>query len=333
MTVLRPFAFRGPRRRASDVLHIGLVNNMPDTALRATELQFARLLKDAADVLDVRLHFFSFPEIERGDLARSRMDGIYADATQIPAMGIDAMIVTGAEPREADLRNEPYWQSFARLTDWAKTGTISTIFSCLAAHAAMLHLCGITRLALPQKLSGVFACDNDRDDPLLFNMPARIAVPQSRFNDLPEETLAGQGCRILSRLAQGGVNLFTLKTQSLFVFLQGHPEYDETTLGREFLRDVGRYLNGEREERPALPENYFDPATERVLSELRLGVRDPAQLDGYATIVGRALSRFDWRGDTVKLFGNWLSLVASEKAHRRIVAAKGVPLHRLRRSA
>lgn len=36
-------------------IHVGLVNNMPDAALRTTELQFARLLKDAAGPLDVRL--------------------------------------------------------------------------------------------------------------------------------------------------------------------------------------------------------------------------------------------------------------------------------------
>ncbi|HUB85454.1 MAG TPA: homoserine O-succinyltransferase [Rhizomicrobium sp.] len=332
MNVVQPFAFRGPRRRAADTVHIGLVNNMPDAALRATELQFARLLKDAAGLVDVRLYFFSFGEIERSEQARARMDGTYADAAAIPRAGLDALIVTGAEPREADMRSEPYWESFAALTDWAKTNTISTIFSCLAAHAAVLHLDGIERRPFAQKLSGVFPCHPADDSMLTFNIAANSAVPHSRYNDLPPEEIADAGYTIHSRLAGGGVNLFSRKAPSLFVFLQGHPEYDETSLGREYLRDIGRYLNAERHERPAMPENYFDAAATAALSEARLGVRNPALLPRFTEIVNASVPAQSWRGDAVKLFGNWLTLVGSEKARRRVEAAKGVPLARLRRA-
>ena len=133
-------------------LQVGLVNNMPDTAMRATELQFARLLKEAAGALDVRLRLFSLAEIDRGELARSRMEGFYADAETLPTAGIDALIVTGAEPRAEDLREENYWHALAHLVDWAEIGTISTLFSCLAAHAAVLHLDGIERRKLPAKI-------------------------------------------------------------------------------------------------------------------------------------------------------------------------------------
>ena len=68
------FGQRGTRA----TLHIGLVNNMPDAALRVTELQFARLLKESAGNFDVRLHLFAIPEIPRGEAAISRMDGFYA---------------------------------------------------------------------------------------------------------------------------------------------------------------------------------------------------------------------------------------------------------------
>src|ERR1700744_2747488 len=140
------------------------------------------------------------------------------------------------------------------------------------------------------------------------------------------------GYQVLSRLADGGVNLFTKKMPSHFIFLQGHPEYDETSLGREYLRDIGRYLNAERHDRPAMPENYFDAATEAALSELRLGVRNPALLPRFTEIVNAAIPVKSWRDDTVKLFANWLTLVASEKARRRIESAKGVPLAKLRRA-
>ena len=41
--------------RNREAVHVALVNNMPDAAMRATELQFARLLKEAAGPLDIRL--------------------------------------------------------------------------------------------------------------------------------------------------------------------------------------------------------------------------------------------------------------------------------------
>ncbi|HWA84272.1 MAG TPA: homoserine O-succinyltransferase, partial [Fimbriimonadaceae bacterium] len=89
----------GWRGLSSDrAIHVGLVNNMPDAAMRATELQFARLLKEAAGTLDVQLHLFALGGIRRSELARSRMEGFYDDASALPGAGIDALIVTGAEP-------------------------------------------------------------------------------------------------------------------------------------------------------------------------------------------------------------------------------------------
>src|SRR5882724_10083404 len=90
-------------------IHVGLVNNMSDAALRTTELQFARLLKDAAGPLDVRLRLFSLRTIARAAETRARMAGFYDDATFLEAANIDALIVTGAQPGTADQRQEPYW--------------------------------------------------------------------------------------------------------------------------------------------------------------------------------------------------------------------------------
>src|SRR5262249_52412043 len=57
--------------------------------------------------------------------------------------------------------------------------------------------------------------------------------------------------------------------RSLFVFLQGHPEYEPSTLGREYRRDVGRFLRGERDTYPVQPQRYFDPDTTRALDDFR----------------------------------------------------------------
>lgn len=301
-------AFRG-------TLHVGLVNNMPDTALRATEIQFARLLKEAAGPLDVRLRLFSLSSIARSELARARMDGFYDDAGMLPHAPVDALIVTGAEPHAQDLRDEPYWRELAGLIDWAQTGTITSLFSCLAAHAAVLHLDGIARRPLLRKQFGVFAAVRTEDDPLFLNVPARFAMPHSRRNETPEPALAGRGYRVLTRLADGGADIFTreLPGQSRFVFLQGHPEYDSVTLGREYLRDIGRFLRGEREGAPALPENYFDRLTEE---KLRGAIQSGAPLEVHTAILSAALPLQQWRSAAVRLFANWLGAAAAAKARR-----------------
>jgi homoserine O-succinyltransferase len=321
------FALGGGRGVYRGTLHVGLVNNMPDTALRATELQFARLLKQAATfnswALDVRLHLFSLAQIERGELARSRMEGFYADADTLPMAGIDALIVTGAEPRRDDMRQEGYWNGLAHLIDWAEIGTLSTIFSCLAAHAAVLHLDNIPRRKLPQKLSGVFPAERLGDDPLQTGLEPLIHVPHSRRNTLFESDLAAHGYRVLSRIANGEVDSFArdMPGRSRFVFLQGHPEYGGEALGREYLRDVGRFLRGESAERPAVPENYFDRATEMALAALETGSEEGAGDNawaGYNEIISGALPLQSWHGHTIKLFGNWLAMIAAEKVRRLV---------------
>jgi homoserine O-succinyltransferase len=311
MSRVEQFLLGGHHNRAS--VHVGLVNNMPDAAMRATELQFARLLKDAAGSLDVRLRLFSLGSIERGEQARSRMDGFYDDAGFLQAANIDALIVTGAQPATDDLRDEPYWPELAHLIDWAEIGTISTLFSCLAAHAAVLHLDGVPRRPLPRKLSGVYQSARVEDDPLFFGMTLETAVPHSRRNDIAEADLVARGYRVLSRLSNGQADIFTREPpgHSRFVFLQGHPEYDAVTLGREYLRDMGRFLAGEAPTQPALPENYFDRATED-----RLGALTSTDIADHAAIINTAMPLQAWRSGTVRLFANWLTLVAAAKARR-----------------
>jgi len=310
----------GGHGKIGTALEIGLVNNMPDVALRATELQFARLLKDAAGALDVRLQLFSLAGIERGEAARARMEGFYADAATLPQARLDALIVSGAEPRPGDMRREPWWPGFAALTDWSRDGTISTVFSCLAAHAAVLHLDGIDRRPLPQKLSGVIACERVLEDPLFAGLPAINPVPHSRRNGVAEDDLTAHGYRVLSRLPYGDADIFTRQERSLMVLLQGHPEFDADTLGREFLHDTGRFLRGECAERPAMPENYFDRATEERLHDLAGHAVDAGILPRYAEIVTGALPLHSWQGTTVRLFANWLTLVAAEKTRRAVLS-------------
>ena len=300
---------------------------MPDSALRATELQFARLLKDASGNLDVRLRLFSLRSIPRGEDTRERMAGFYDDAAFLEAANLDALIVTGSVPAQADLRAEPYWQELTQLIDWAETGTLSTLFSGLASAAAVLHLDGIAPEPLAAPVLGVYGSLRAEDDPLFFNCAMPLPMPQARRHDLAEAVLQEADYRVLARLDSkdgGQVDIFTreMAGRSRFVFLQGHPEFDPGMPKRLHLHDVERFLAGETKERPSLPEYYFDRATEDRLTQMASESDWPA----YREVLASALPRQVWHPHAVRLIGNWLMLVAAAKARR--MATKSVPTRR-----
>ena len=174
--------FRGS---PTNTLDIGLVNNMPDAALDATERQFRALLGASADHLTVHLTVYSLPEIPRSEFGQRQVSR-YTHIDELWERHHDGLIVTGTEPRAEDLKAEPYWASLTRVLEWAEEHTHSTILSCLAAHAGILHLDGISRRPLGSKRIGVFECARVEEHPLTANAAARWRRPHSRWNDISE---------------------------------------------------------------------------------------------------------------------------------------------------
>jgi homoserine O-succinyltransferase len=254
-------------------LTIGLINNMPDAALKATERQFVKLLQAAAGPRRIRLHCFSLPTVKRSPEAKWHVESEYCDLSDLRRQRFDGLIVTGAEPIAPELDQEPYWRDLTELIDWARTNTRSTIWSCLAAHAAVLHLDGIKRRKLPAKCHGIFDCETVTRDTLTRDAPSPLKVSHSRLNEIAERDLAEAGYQVLTRSAEAGVDIFVRQYASRFVFFQGHPEYDALSLQREYLRDIGRFLARERESYPRLPVCYFDAATQEKLDRFEKRAR------------------------------------------------------------
>ena len=303
------------------LLQVGLLNAMPDAALRATELQFARLLKDAAGALDVRLRLFSPARIARGDETRARMEGFYEEAGLLPAAGLDALIVAAPDD---DAPDAAWRDELPPLLDWAQTAPLAAIFSGGAVPSALAHLDGIAPRPLARPLSGVYSGQRATDDPLFFHTAWDAGVPHIRDHGFAEAELEAHGYRVLSRLADDSVDIFARETAGNFLFLQGHPEQDEGALGRLYLRDVARFLAGDSAARPNLPRNYFDRVTEARLMALDEGAGLPA----HAAIVQAARPLQSWRGQAVRLFANWLTLTASAKTRR--AASRAVHVRRRR---
>ena len=326
-------------------LHIGLVNNMPDAALAATERQFRRLLAAAAGGLPVRVTLFALPDIPRSDEGKRRINRLYSSIDRLWEDRLDGLIVTGTEPRSPNLEEEPYWASLTRLVDWAEYNTASAIWSCLAAHAAVLHLDGIRRQRHDQRLFGVFESVKASDHPLIDGTSAHLHMPHSRWNGVSELDLARCGYRVLTRSERAGAELFVKRGRSLFVFFQGHPEYEARTLLLEYRRDIRRYLRAQRGANSAQPYGNGTPQTEAAQrasfcagsAEGQTAVFPSTPFAYFGANCSALLQRIycsdellasfpfaslsakvrnTWRRASVTIYRNWLCYLASQKDQR-----------------
>ena len=297
-------------------LTVGLINNMPDSAFEATELQFRTLL-DAAAGGPVQVRLTGVPEVARADSAAAHFAQNYWPLDDFLRDPPDAMIVTGTEPLASDLRAEPYWPSFIRLLDWSQSRELPSVWSCLAAHAAVLHLSGIARARLGEKCFGVFEHSVASHHPLMSKIEAPLATPHSRWNDLPVAKLTSAGYTILSEHPQHGANVFvTHRGGAQMVFLQGHPEYQSETLLKEYRRDIGRYVRARQPLYPTLPHGYFPAHTIAMLEDFRKRAeadRRPQIMSDFPESAVRANLVPAWREGTIQLYRNWLASVSIRK--------------------
>jgi homoserine O-succinyltransferase len=319
----------GKSRRRGDLLEIALVNNMPDPALAATAAQFARLVRAGAQGREIRWRCYTLPGLERSETARRYLERSHEEIEALYRRGADAIIVTGCEPRAARLDEEPYWPMLRKLVDWARIHTRSTIWSCLAAHAAVLHLAGVERRRLPQKVSGVYRFEAFGPDWAIERGSGEALVPHSRYNALDREDLQREGFAVSSFSPVVGVDAFWREEPSLFVFLQGHPEYDADTLLKEYRRDVLRFLRRERADYPAEPENCFGEETSERLLALRASV-EAGKARGAARMLGEILGNEDcaasWTEDTARLYRNWMHFVSRESTDAQIGVQESIAL-------
>jgi len=301
--------------RRSKTLTIGLINNMGDSALEATERQFLALLNAASHDVTIHLRLYSLPGVQRKGASADRVREFYASAEVLNGTHLDGLIVTGREPLTPNLSDEPYWDAFTNVLDWARNHTYSTVWSCLAAHAAVLYEDGIQRIKSAHKHFGVFDCESVARHPLTAGLPSRFRIPHSRWNGLSEKELVAHGYDVLSRASGAGVDIFTKQHRSLFVYLQGHPEYESNTLLLEYQRDIGRFFRGEMATYPLTPIGYFDADAESRLEQLRQqagGMQRAGQMNVWR-ILGSLTPDSTWHGTATRIYRDWLEYICVQK--------------------
>lgn len=249
-----------------------------------------------------------------------------------PALAaMDALIVSGSEPKAADIAAEPSLAVVDRILRDC-SGAASLLFSCQSAHAALHLLHGLQRHRLPYRAHGAFdhwvhGAALDRmggvqpgahpGTALVEGLATPVRVPHSRWNAMTSADLREAGVDILLDSEEAEWHLATGPDGLRHVFLQGHPEYLPDTMAREHRRDLRRWLSDPMRPFPAIPSRYFPHDTEQTLLDLAVRLRttfDPTLLDGFPLPTHHSEVMADWTADAEVFFANWIRAVAQARS-------------------
>ncbi len=298
-------------------LHIGILNMMPDAALEATERQFMRLVGACNQIAQFHVHLFTIEGLERGEKMRIHIDLYYETFAQIKHDGLDALIISGANVTHANLELESFWQPLTEVFDWAKNNVTSTLCSCLATHALIQYCHGIKRIPLANKRWGVFShIVVNRSlpiHPLIAESNTRFDVPHSRFNEIFEDDMISHGIKVLVKSEEAGVHLAVSSDGFRIVYFQGHPEYDDISLLKEYKREVLCFFKNTRNDYPPLPKHYFCEVVtqrfKRYQQEVIIAKQKQDALPPFPENEVLAYIDNTWRDTAKSVFNNWLGKV------------------------
>jgi homoserine O-succinyltransferase len=302
---------------------VGLVNNMPDSAFLDTENQFRGAALGAGGG-GVEFELYTIKEMQRSEKVAALIEERYQGLDELWTRAPDALIVTGTEPTQVQMRFEPYWPYLARLLEWAADHVPTTLLSCLASHASILLFDGIDRVQRLVKCSGVFeGTVEDPSDPLTTGLPTVYPIPHSRVNEVPEQALITAGYRIVVGSSAAGWSVATRQRgDGLFVLCQGHPEYGTLSLLREYRRDVRRFLFGRGAvPYPRLPDGYLGQEAVDKLTDFERraheGHADPRELwPTFPFEEVAATVENTWASASATLYRNWLQVARLAVPHR-----------------
>ncbi len=295
-------------------LHIGFLNLMPNASFKATERQFLRLVGSSNQIVQFYIYLFTIEGVDRDEDTQKYIDSYYTDFDSIKEAGLDSLIITGTNPANPNLEQEPFWKPLGEVVDWANSNVTSVLCSCLAVHAIVKQLHNIERQRLERKRWGVYSHRiTHTRHPLLRNINTRFDVPHSRNNDISAEQLRAAGFEILAQGPESGVHMAVSPDMFRIVFLQGHPEYDRISLLKEYKREVNRYFVGERENYPDSPENYFTPEVDQIVDSFKIRL-EQTKVNGQSppAFPEQEIEPYldnTWRDTGKSIFDNWLGLV------------------------
>ncbi|MGI9354330.1 MAG: homoserine O-acetyltransferase MetA [Rhizobiaceae bacterium] len=257
-------------------LHIGLLNLMPNKV--RTETQIARLL--GATPLQIEMTLVRMSEHKSRNTSEDHLISFYQKWQDIRDQKFDGFIITGAPIELLDFEQVTYWNEFVEILEWTRTNVLSTFNICWGAMAAIYHFHGVPKYDLPQKAFGVYRHRNlNPASPYLAGFSDDFSIPVSRWTEVRSSDIANHnGLELLMESDITGPCLVCEKEgKRLYIF--NHIEYDSTSLGEEYDRDVS---SGKPIE---VPHEYYPADNPTMPPQNR------------------------WRSHAHLLFGNWINQI------------------------
>ena len=228
-------------------LRLLLLNLMPKK--RDTEIQFARLFGNTplqVEMILMTTASYTPQNTEPGYLRR-----FYRQLEDVRDDYFDALIVTGAPIETLPFENVKYWAELTEIMEWSREHCFRRLGVCWGAQALLWHFYKVQKHELKAKLFGIFEHHlSDVSGRLMHGFTDQFPMPASRYTMNRSEDLRAAGLNVLAEGGECGAGMVRdPETGDLFVF--NHLEYDATTIGDEFHRDLAAGLN------TSLPKNYF----------------------------------------------------------------------------
>lgn len=291
-----------------------LVNNMPDSAFVQTEGQFLDLLDVGSGHQGLAVRLYAMPGVPRGEATARRIAEWYTPFSELFSDPPQLLIVTGSNPIEPALEDEPIWPDLVRLLHWASSSVPSMLLSCLSAHAGLTVFDGLQRQPLPVKCTGVFPQLVQSAASLTGGLGSDVVLPHSRVSTVPTAQVEAAGYAVPVQSPEVGWSVATRQVDHCSVVLmQAHPEYGPTSLLREYQRDVRRYVRRERDDLPVLPKDCSAPEDADRLAGLQRqlisGDRDPMLFESFPFADLQFRAPWSWRTVATQLYTNWLDTV------------------------
>ena len=255
-------------------LEIVLLNLMPTKI--TTETQLSRLLGNTP--LQVNLTLMHTTTHQSKNTSQDHMISFYKSFDELKDRKFDGMVITGAPVEKMAFEDVDYWPELCKIMEWSKKNVHSTFHICWGAQAGLYYHYGVDKVALPEKMFGVFPHTADyKRSILLRGFDDQFWVPHSRHTTVLREDIEKvPELKILASSEESGVYAIATKGGKQ-IFITGHSEYDPRTLESEYLRDKKLGLP------ISVPQNYY-----------------PDDDDTKDPIVR-------WRGHANLLFSNWLN--------------------------
>ena len=292
-------------------LNIGLLNLMPDAALEATERQFIRLLASREDTL-IHVYPTTVDAVSRGERSQSYISQHYNTMEDFMTRSYDGLIISGAKPSQPDMTQESFWDPLIEVMEWGKQNTHSILCSCLATHALMKAKYGINRQLKDTKSWGVFPHELvNPDHPLVKDITEGFQGPHSHYYDLSIKEIEQTNLQVLALNQDAGFFLASTPKADLVLF-QGHPEYDDKSLMKEYEREIKNFLSGSRSDYPNPPKNYFSVEIEDRLEQVKANILQTREAIKFDNEYLRDID-LSWINAGKTIYRNWSGLLLDSK--------------------